>query len=309
LDATGGIRFAAIIGHADDPDMLRRCIVHHLEIGIERIFVSLNRDDADSARVAREFETTGRVRSARVEEFAPDPFHYFTSAKDVVMRWVAPEWVLFVDSDEFWVPASGLIQDTAGFDRIDIFRVARYNMPPLRESDGTIRDCEISDRATTLLVAPQELINAEILEQRPEMPWILGGYPGKVMVRPQLVAQVCLGAHDIRANAPELRRSTPGDLIILHMPFTTEGRFRRKVNAIRATLRSYGDRFVRSEGWHWRRWLAIDQVGGLHAEFERQLFDSADVSALLSQGVFTTPAQIFARSAERGSAPVTDAGT
>jgi hypothetical protein len=44
--------FAAIIGHADEPSLLRRCIAHHLAIGVQWIFVSLNTQDRDNIIVA-----------------------------------------------------------------------------------------------------------------------------------------------------------------------------------------------------------------------------------------------------------------
>ena len=96
-------RFAAIVAHADDPELLARCIAHHLALGVERVFVSLNLDDPESERVARSFEHTGRVRAARLESFARDPFHHFTEAKRPLVAWCDPEWLMFVDSDEFWI--------------------------------------------------------------------------------------------------------------------------------------------------------------------------------------------------------------
>ena len=34
-------RIAAVVGHADDPDLLRRWIRHHISIGLEHIFVEI----------------------------------------------------------------------------------------------------------------------------------------------------------------------------------------------------------------------------------------------------------------------------
>jgi hypothetical protein len=287
--------FAAIIGHADDPDMLRRCIAHHLEIGVERIFVSLNDDDPQSASVANEFAAGGRVRAARVESFAPDPFHYFTAAKDVVMAWAAPDWVLFLDSDEFWVPAGGDIADTAGLAELDLIAAPRYNVVPLRERDGTVREVDLADPAHALLIAARRPMDAAYLARKPHTPWILVEDARKIMTRPELVREVGRGAHDIVATTGTPRWAWPDDLLIAHAPFTTEARFRRKVDAIRTRLTAYGNRFGPTQAWHWRRWLQIDDAGGLAAEFALQLFDARHVPALLAAGELTTPARLFVR--------------
>jgi hypothetical protein len=272
--------------------MLSRCIAHHLAIGIDRVFVSLNLDDPESACAAQAFEGTGRVRSARVETFAADPFHYFTSAIGVVAEWVSPEWILFVDSDDFWIPASGRIQNTAGLDDADLLDVPLFQMPPIRERDGSIRAVDVVDDGS-LMVASPILMDAEYLTRHPDSAIIRAG-GSKVLVRPEFVGEVGRGAHDIAARAAEPRRSTPDDLVIAHAPFTSMQRFRTKVERIRARLALYGDRFKPGQAWHWYRWIAIDDQDGLEAEFGRQVFDAADVAALLAQGVLTTPARVFA---------------
>jgi hypothetical protein len=285
--------FAAVIAHADDADMLRKCIVHHRNVGVERIFVSLNRDDAESASVARELEMDGTVRSAPVETFAPDPFQYFTAAVQAVMRWVAPDWILFIDSDEFWMPSSGRMHGTADLYSSDLFSVPRYNAVPIREHGG-IRDIDPSDFATTPIATSRRLLAETILDRDPESRWIQSDDGGKIMARPELVVQVGRGAHDVVAVVENLPRRRPSDLIVLHVPFTTESRFQRKIAAVRARLALYGDRFEGAEAWHWRRWIAIADAGGLHEEFERQVYEEADVPRLLATGVLTTPAAVLA---------------
>lgn len=287
--------FAAVIGHADDPDLLERCIAHHLAIGVDHVFVSLNGGDAASARVAREFAPSGRVRAARPETFALDPFHYFTAAKDVVAAWAAPDWLLFVDSDELWTPAGGRIQNTAGLDELDLVAAPRFNVPPLREPDGILREPELADRNATLVIGARTVMDGDYLLRNPGTPWIVVEDARKVMVRPELVKEVGRGAHDVVTPGPVPRWAWPDDLLILHLPFTTEARFRRKVDAIRARLATYGTRFGPTQAWHWRRWLALDYAGQLGAEFERQVFAAADVPELLARGVLTTPARLFAR--------------
>jgi glycosyl transferase family 2 len=297
--SNGRPRFAAVIGHADEPGLLRSCIAHHLAIGVDHIFVSLNGEDAESAAVLREFAERPNVRAARPEAFADDPFQYFTAAKDVVVNWVDPDWLLFVDSDEFWLPAGEGIATTVGLDETDVFDVPRYNLTPVRERDGTVRAFELPDREHSLLVEGRRTIDPAYLERYPDTPIIMDEGASKVFVRPGLVAEVGRGAHRIVARAAEPRTARARDLLIAHAQYTTESRFRRKAVAIRARLAAYGDRFRPGEAWHWRRWLDLDDAGTLSEEFARQLFDADKIPALLSQRVLTIPARIFAR--ERAS--------
>jgi hypothetical protein len=286
--------FAAVIGHADEPEMLCSCIAHHLAIGVDRIFVSLNLPDAESERIAREFEGTGRVRAARVESFTDDPFHYFTAAKDAVLAWADPAWMMFVDSDELWTPASGRIHDTAGLDDADLIDVPLFQAPPIREADGSIRAIDTSDLRNTTIAASTEAMDADYLASNPESAVVMAG-GSKVLVRPEIVAEVGRGAHAVTANVAEPRRGSVSDLAILHFPFTSRERFRRKVERVRARLALYGHRFGPRQAWHWRRWLEIDDAGSLDAEFDRQLVHAAGIAALRAKGVLATPAVVFAR--------------
>jgi len=288
-------RFAAVIGHADDPGLLERCIAHHLAIGVDHVFVSLNTGDARSEQIARTFAASPRVRAARVESFAPDPFHYFTAAIGVVTSWVAPDWILFVDSDEFWVPATGRIGDTADLDAFDAVAVPRFNAPPVREPDGTLRALHRRDPAATFVVNADRITDPREIGRDAAMSWVMSKDHPKLLVRPELVTEVGRGAHTIVPPASSMRGTTARDLLILHAPFTTRARFRRKIDAIRERLATVGDRFEPGQAWHWRHWLELDAAGTIDAEFDRQLVDAAMLETLHRQGILTTPAEVFAR--------------
>jgi hypothetical protein len=287
--------FCAVIGHADDPDLLERCIAHHLAIGVGHVFVSLNTADADSERAARSFAGDARVRAARVETFAPDPFHYFTAALHVARDWAAPDWVLFVDSDEFWVPASGYIAGTPELDAFDMLAVPRFNAPPVREADGSLRALHRADPARAFVVNAGEITDPRELERDPALSWVMAKDHPKLLVRPEFVVEVGRGAHTIVPTGAAMRGGLASDLLIVHVPFTTRERFGRKIGAIRKRMADVGDRFGTGQAWHWRRWLELDAAGEIDAEFDRQVVDVAQLETLHRQGVLTTPAEVFAR--------------
>lgn len=289
-----GPRVAAVIGHADDADMLRRCIAHHLRIGVGHVFVSLNTPDAASERVTEEFAADMRVRAQRVEAFAPDPFHYFTAAVRVLAKWAAPDWVLFVDSDEFWIPARGRITESADLTAFDQIAVPRFNVPPLRDADGAEHEWERFDDLTPVVDA-HRLADPENFRNDPKARWVMTKDHPKLMMRTELIGEVGRGAHTIVPRLRGWRGTTARDVLIMHVPFTTRERFRRKVVAIRERLATFGARFAPGEAWHWRRWLELDDAGRLDAEFDRQFIDAARLEALSALGIIATPRQIFAR--------------
>jgi hypothetical protein len=287
------VPFAAIIGHADEPELLERCIAHHLAVGIDRIFVSLNVEDPRSEDAARAFEATGQVRAARVETFAHDPFEHFTAAKERVVAWCEPEWVLFVDSDEFWVPRTGSIAECAGLGDADLLDVPLFQAPPIRASDGTIVEAALADPASVPIVGAPVVLDAAALARNPELAPFMS-WQTKVLARTRFVAQVGRGAHDVVSAIGPPRRAPASDLGIVHVPFTTRERFRRKIGRVRARLAAYGDRFRPNQAWHWRRWLAIDDAGGIDAEFDRNAVDADRLPELFAEGVVTTAARRLA---------------
>jgi CTP:molybdopterin cytidylyltransferase MocA len=285
--------FAAIIFHADKAEMLRRCIEHHLAAGVDRIFVSLHHDDAESAAVAAA-HASAAVRVARVEEYAADPLDYFNASLHAVTAWAPTDWVMFVDSDEFWVPAAGTMRGVAGLEVSDASPVRRFNAPPIRSADGTLGPIDLADPAGTLVVGARQTMDAAYLAQNAGTRWIDHRVGPKLMVRPGCVGRIGFGAHDFVPVDARARVTVPDDLLIVHLPFTDEPRFRRKVEGARAMLAQHDVRLEPAQAWHWRRWLELADGGGLDAEFAAQVIDERQVAELLARGVLTTPRELFA---------------
>jgi CTP:molybdopterin cytidylyltransferase MocA len=289
-------RVGAVIAHADESTMLARCIAHHRAIGVERILVVLNTDDPESAAVVRRFEDDS-VRAVRLDT---DPSSFLTAAKDMIAAWTSPDWVLVADSDEFWLPASGKIHEVAHLADagVDVLTVPRFNAPPILAEDGSLSNVDTVDAAQTLLFAARVPNAAASLEAEPCVPWSAVEIGPKVMLRPHRVDRVGQGGHraDADAGAVAVRAE---DVLIVHIPFTSELRFRRKIDAIRERLAAFPDRFRDQVGWHWQRWKAIDDAGGTTAEFVRQFIASSDVPALLAREVLMTPRAMFEGAAVR----------
>jgi len=116
------------------------------------------------------------------------------------------------------------------------------------------------------------------------------------MARPRRIAGFAIwGAHDmVVAGEEPVRRASPADLLIAHLPFTTRSRFNRKVENIRRIFAVHDSRFGTDSAWHWRRWLELAEQGRLDEEFERTVFDEGTLQELRLAGVIQSAAEVFA---------------
>jgi hypothetical protein len=289
-------RFAAIIGHADEADLLAACIRHHLAIGAEAVFVSVN---DDTALHSGSFDGDERVRAMRLDAFAAtDNFHYFSHAMREVVEWTAPDWVFFADTDEMWLPESGRLADTRGLAETDLYIVERYNTLPQVLRSGEIDPPDLAEPFRQLLVLAREVIDEQYLGGDYRIPWIMGLDAPKLLVRPGLVQQVGTGGHSIRATAAGARWVQPNDLVILHAPFTTLARFRRKSAAVHAIMSTNAARFNSRQAWHWRYWSALSD-DQLASEFRRQCVRASAVPLLRQQAVLGVVAVLYEQLRQR----------
>jgi hypothetical protein len=298
LNLPKGPRIAAIIGHADEPGMLEACIAHHLSVGAANVFVSVNRGEPGLDRV---IAGDDRVRALPVDAFSSqDAFQYFSHAVREVEGWAAPDWVLFTDSDEFWLPQSGDLRRVANLETADLAVVERYNAFPQRNADGSVAAPDYRTPYRAPMILAREPLQDAYGRNDYRVPWIFGVDAPKLLVRPGLVQSVGPGGHNIVATDPALRWMIPADLVILHAPFTDEARFRRKIAAVRQVLASHAKRFNDRQAWHWRYWLSLDDAA-LGAEFRRQAIPAAALGVLGRDTVIGSAEELY-RELDRSTA-------
>jgi hypothetical protein len=135
------------------------------------------------------------------------------------------------------------------------------------------------------------------MEENPESSWNAGVPMPKIIARPERIANVHLGHHDMDgAGEQPLARRIAQDLVIAHLPFTTYQRFARKVDNIRSLLVAHPDMFPGHAAWHWKRWARIADEGNLPGEFRRQCLSAPHLQQLRSQGVVRSAAELFSQS-------------
>lgn len=294
------MKFAAILGVKDEAELLPDCITHLRAIGVERI-VAIDAGSTDGSLEILEREAaTGALELVRFSDQDPDAAAWGRLNVRLAKATQA-DWVIFLDADEFWIPASGSLHDCASFDRADVLTVHRFNVPlgpaGLRTVDGRVpRGAD----GLYLIAEPIPDFRAH-LQSHPDTPWIRGVPVPKVAARPRLIEDMQDGGHEVQADpGTPLRRAVATDLLIAHLPFSTRGRFERKVANIRAVFSVHDQYFGEHLAWHWRRWLALGDAASVREEFERQVFDGARFQALRAEGVICSASELFARWGAQG---------
>ena len=284
--------FAALVFHADEPAMLRRCVEHHLAIGADHVFISLNVDDDENSAMAASL-VSPVVSVRRVSDYASDTFDFFDAARHACKECAGMDWLMFVDSDEFWVPAGGKLRLISGLDDTDVLSVRRFNAPPIRDVTGATESPGLSDPAKAIVIAARQTMDPQSLVGNAPKPWITARIGPKLMVRPECVSRMHYAAHEFTPAHANVRVSVPDDVLIVHFPFTDEARFCRKVNLTRQMLAKHGHRFQGDQAWHWKRWTKVADAELLSGEFAAQAIDASNLEDYLARGILSVPARLF----------------
>jgi hypothetical protein len=305
-DGSRAARVAAVLSVHNEVELIERQIAHLRAIGIRHIIACDTTSTDGTAEILESYRSdqfsvlTFTTREALNHEVPWERSWDFRAFEE--LRKLDADWAIFLDADEFWLPASGRLSDCTALRHADALVVDRYNVPlgttgPLMPSALTPAGYDV------LLLVTGRVSNDQLrkeLTTDPTRPWIFAAILPKVMARPSLIRAVDSGLHDaLEAGAP-LRRVVPDDLLIAHLPFTTETRFMRKVASIRATFAALDVDFAdvteswqnAGMAWHWRRWATLPERE-LAAEFARNRFDDAQIGELRQAGRVASAASVL----------------
>jgi glycosyltransferase involved in cell wall biosynthesis len=288
------MRIVANLGVKDECELIEGTIAHLRAIGVDLI-VACDMNSTDGT-----FEILDRYRSDgdfwlfRLDDLKDAEFETWRRASVALIKSSGADWAIFLDADEYWLPASGKLRDCRDLAAHDLLSVDRFNIPlgahgpamPERLVPGNYDQL-------LLLVEPSDDVRLALAND-PAMPWVRWAGEPKVMARPDRIGYLALGSHDVLpVDDRPLRRTRPADLLIAHLPFTTRPRFARKLANIRRVFGVHDAFFGELTAWHWRRWLTLADSERLEAEFDSSVFDAAAIATLRRQGVIRSAAEIF----------------
>lgn len=273
-------------------------MAHLARIGVERV-IAIDCGSSDGSLEWLRANEGDLLRLVHYDDRDPDAAAW-ERLNVRLARESGAAWVLFQDADEFWIPRSGHLRDCAGLADHDVARVHRFNVPLGPHGACFEGDSPPGDAAGLSLIVESVPDFRSRLDRDPELPWIRGVPVPKVMARAECVEGLQQGGHELRQGAGELRRIQPADLLIAHLPFTSAGRFERKLANIRRVFEVHDAWFGEHLAWHWRRWLELPGPDAVRAEFQRQRFDVEALASLRAEGVVQTAAEWFERAQVRG---------
>lgn len=290
------MRIAAHLGVKDEIELIEDAITHLRSIGVDHIVAVDSYSTDGTADVLAQHRNKDDFWFVQYDDLAPD---------DTGERWlqqnlaaiadVRADWIIFLDADERWLPATGSLRDCAGLANADVLTVPRYNVV-LAPNGSTLPSLpRPSDYENALLfIEPIPAFRTHMRISH-KTPWIRGVPEPKAMARRDRIASITDGMHDIvGTDGPPLRHLVPDDLLIAHLPFTTLPRFEQKIANIRRSLTVHDAYWSESLAWHWRRWLTLADEGKIGEEFTRQIYDGEEIATLLSTGIVRSVAQMLA---------------
>jgi glycosyltransferase involved in cell wall biosynthesis len=285
------MKIVATLDVKDEVELIEKNIGHLRAIGVDHIIACDFSSTDGSYELLQAHRSDEDFWVLRLDDQIADEFQTWARTLIALVKSAKADWAIFLDADEFWIPASGSLKDCAALPSADVVSLDRYNVP--LSPDGPMMPDELRPpRYEDLLLITMPI--EDYADGSGDLPWIWAKAEPKVMGRPARIRGLDHGCHDVfPLDATRLRRSTTDDLFIAHLPFTTRSRFHRKVENIRRTFSVHDDFFGESLAWHWRRWLTLADQGRLDEEFDRTVFDATTMTSLRGDGSIRSAAEIF----------------
>jgi glycosyltransferase involved in cell wall biosynthesis len=289
------MKFGALLGVMDEVELLPRCLEHLYRIGVDRVVARDGGSTDGSLELLRSMAGERLTLVELGEDEKRDPDICSTREAEDAQA-IDADWILFLDADEFWLPASGSLHDGPQWHdtSIDVIQVPRYNVALVPA--GPLAPATLTpEHHDALWMFARAIPNfRRHLQERPLTPWITGVPVAKFAARPGRLGIVEAGWHGVQGqDGAVLTRQPARDVIAAHLPFTTASRFAQKVANIRRMFATYPDCFPPNQAWHWRRWAELASDEAVRNEFELQCLSDAETAALRDDGTIRNAHQLL----------------
>ncbi len=289
------MRFAALVGVKDEVELIGACVAQLRNIGVDQIIVSDYGSTDGTLDILADERRCGDLVVKSVDVSTIADFDSWSIREMALARSTGADWVLFLDADEFCIPASGTLRGCRHLLDADVLYVDRFNVALTWQQQSMPVAAWFESQADLLLYTTIPGDYRQFVEERPDVPFITLMPPPKIMARPHAISGIAPGSHGVyeRPGDTPVRRFETQDLLVAHVAFSTVGRFQRKVDNIRAELAQSSEYFHGHNGWHWKRWAAMTDREADH-EFARQMLDGDALLRLRHSAVVRSAREIFA---------------
>jgi glycosyltransferase involved in cell wall biosynthesis len=289
------VKIGANLSVIDEVELIEQAIHHLRAIGVDLIIACDLGSSDGTYEIMERYRSDDDFWLFRLTEESDQYDSDWIRANVALAKSAGMDWVLFLDADEFWIPRDGSLK-ALPLTEFDLLSVDRFNVP-LGENGPMMPSPLVPERYEDLLVIAKPVEDPQAhLARNPGDAWIRMWQDPKVMFRPERIISLAVGAHDAFAcDLTPLRRTRPSDLVIIHLPFTTQKRFARKIDNIRRAVgdHDYYDYDDDAPAWHWRRWVAMAQQGRIDEEFEASTFSESVIADYRTEGTIRSVAELF----------------
>ncbi len=274
---------------ADQDDILRDYIEWHLNLGVDLIIAQDVSSSDNTHEILNSFANREQLR------WFPTPEHYLTPepnplkyrASEVMAKMArdqyGADWIIMSDVDEFLCPQGDDLR--ANLQRAAANDVTAISIPCFNMTGPALESARRATETQTLRI---DLPVIETLEQQLSgdlpVPYIFIRHPPKTIARASALVEYGPGAHHVTTaqgkteQFPELR--------FLHYPVRGFDKFQTKITNVTAFFERNTDLEGRF-GWHWRRWIRLNEEGRLRADYENQFVTPARAEELIRKGICT----------------------
>ncbi|BBX47791.1 hypothetical protein GCM10009641_11650 [Mycobacterium cookii] len=289
------MKIGANLSVVDEVELIEQAIHHLRAIGVDLIIACDLGSSDGTYEIMERYRSDDDFWLFRLKEESDQYDADWIRANIALAKSAGMDWVLFLDADEFWIPREGSLKASPLLDAFDVLSVDRFNVP--LGVDGPMMPSRLAPESyEELLVIAKPVEDPQAhLRRNSGDAWIRMWQDPKVMFRPERIISLDVAAHDAFAcDKMPLRRTRPSDLVVIHLPFTTQKRFARKVDNIRRVLRDKAiDDDNDAPAWHWRRWVAMAQQGRINEEFEASRFSESVIADCRAEGTIRSVAELF----------------
>jgi glycosyltransferase involved in cell wall biosynthesis len=259
-------RIAAVVGVCDEVELIAKCIRHLQRSGVTSIVVVDNNSNDGTERILDSYAEAGQIELLRTSADPMKGMEYFLSeflrGVDLARSRFSPDWLLLQDADEFWVHHSGDLNEIVRDAKDDVLLLDRFNACLSKPLQRKIEDAD-QPRFEELDIFVQPLrLSRTMMDANSTLRWISARPAEKVIARAGVVAAISAGGHHVigqDGNTIPSRRVAGA--AIVHIPFSTEERFRRKIENVASLFDRNPALFSGNLAWHWRRWVEIYRKG------------------------------------------------
>jgi hypothetical protein len=288
------MKIVVSLGVKDEADLIACTLEHLFGIGVDFVVVCDIESSDGTTDVLERYRSRGKIWYFQLVQHASQ--EEWERANLELLAQTDADWIVFLDADEFPLPATGQLRDSAAFARADVVTLDRFNVAVCSAGPRLPARLTPEHYDELMLVVDPVGDHWQRLQTAPSLSWLLSPIAPRVAARPDCIAGITLGAHDVvPPTGRPVRRERARDLVVAHVAFTTRDRFARKVANIRETLGLHPATFPDGLAPHWRRWAALSDPESVQEEFERMLFDPLTVAELRKRGVIRSASEHFSR--------------